>query len=80
MGKAYILIFEILWSLTFRAESALALRFNTRFLDKIKKISKDSDNEPLKKAADGLVWKLIQGIEYTRCKIDSSLIIAIYIF
>jgi hypothetical protein len=58
--KANILIFEILWSLTFREESALILRSNKKFLEKIQSISQDSDNEPLKKAADGLVWKLIR--------------------
>ena len=59
--KAYILILEILWSLTFREESLLALRSNDKFLEKIQTISNDDNNEPLKKAADGLVWKLVRG-------------------
>jgi hypothetical protein len=59
--RAQILILETLWSLTFREEGALALRSNDKFLDKIQTISSDSKNEPLKKAADGLVWKLIRG-------------------
>ncbi|CAF0891793.1 unnamed protein product [Rotaria sordida] len=58
--KAQILAFEILWSLTFREEGALALRSNRNFLNKIQTISKDSNSEPLKKAVDGLVWKLVR--------------------
>ncbi|CAF4902251.1 unnamed protein product [Rotaria sp. Silwood1] len=58
--KSNILIFEILWSLTFREEGALALRSNSNFLNKIQTISQDSNNEPLKKAVDGLVWKLVR--------------------
>ena len=63
-GRSHILIFEILWSLTFHEEGLLALRSNQNFLDKIQTIPKDSNNEPLKKAADGLIWKLIRGILY----------------
>ena len=59
-----ILILEILWTLTFHEKSLSALRANSQFLEKIKNISKDEKNEPLKKAADGLVWKLVQGIVY----------------
>ncbi|CAF0829826.1 unnamed protein product [Rotaria sp. Silwood1] len=58
--RALILIFEILWCLTFIEEIARALRADSNFLDKIQTISKDNNNEPLKKAIDGLVWKLIQ--------------------
>jgi hypothetical protein len=62
--KALSIILEILWSLTFREEGALALRSNKTFLDEIQTISKNNNNESLKKAADGLVWKLIRGIYY----------------
>jgi len=60
-GRAQILILEILWALTFHEQGALALRSNENFLNKIQAISTDSTNEPLKKAADGLIWKLIRG-------------------
>jgi hypothetical protein len=60
--KALVSIFEILWSLTFFEDIARVLRDNAEFLEKIETISKDNHNEPLKKAAAGLVWKLIQGI------------------
>jgi hypothetical protein len=63
-NKALVLLIEILWSLTFFEEIALALRANPDFLQKIQIMSKDNSNEPLKRAVDGLVWKLIQGIEY----------------
>ena len=62
--KAQVLNLEILWSLTFREEGALALRSNENFLNKIQTMSKNSNNEALKKAADGLVWKLIRGNSY----------------
>ncbi len=60
-GRPLVLIFEILWCLTFFEESACALRANSGFLQRIETISKDNSNEPLKKATDGLIWKLIQG-------------------
>jgi hypothetical protein len=59
--RTQILILEILLSLTFHEEGVLALRSNDSFLNKIQTIAKDGNNEPLKKAADGLVWKLIRG-------------------
>jgi hypothetical protein len=61
-GRAHVLIFEILWSLTFHEAGSEALRSSQNFLDKIHSIPKNSNNEPLKKAADGLIWKLIRGI------------------
>jgi hypothetical protein len=60
--RSLVLIFEILWCLTFFEEIARTLRVSSEFLKRIQNISKDNSNEPLKKAADGLVWKLIQGI------------------
>ncbi len=60
-GRALVLIFETLWCLIFVEEIACALRANSDFLQRIETISKDSNDEPLKKAAGGLVWKLIQG-------------------
>jgi hypothetical protein len=48
--------------LTFFEEIARTLRASSEFLKRIQTISKDNSNEPLKKAVDGLVWKLIQGI------------------
>ena len=59
-------MFETLWSLTFREEAASALRSNDEFLEKIQRISQENKDEGLKKATDGLVWKLIQGIRF-RC-------------
>ena len=61
MKRALVLLIEILWSLTFVEEIAQTLRANLEFLSRIQTISQDNLNEPLKKAADGLIWKLIQG-------------------
>ncbi len=54
-------LLETFWSLSFFSTAANALRSNPELLKKIQAISKDSKDEGLKKAADGLVWKLIQG-------------------
>ena len=76
---ALITTLKLLWSLTFREEGALALRSNKNFLDKIQTISKDNNNEPLKKAADGLVWKLIRGM-YHKTKTTASIKISLNIY
>lgn len=60
-------VFETLWSLTFREEAALALRSNKEFLEKIQRISEENKDEGLKKATDGLVWKLIRGNDWISC-------------
>ena len=59
--RTLILVFEILWSLTFCQQGALALRSSPAFLNKIQAIAADNQDEALKKAADGLVWKLVRG-------------------
>lgn len=58
--KSHTLVLEVLWSLTFNEQGAQALRSNPAFLNKIQMISTNSNDEALKKAADGLVWKLIR--------------------
>ena len=58
---ALALLFETFWSLSFSPELATVLRHNEALLGKVQSISKESNNEALKKAADGLVWKLIRG-------------------
>lgn len=54
-------LFDIFWSLSFNADLAGVLRENTEFINKVQSISKESHVEPLKKGADGLIWKLIRG-------------------
>jgi hypothetical protein len=61
-GRALVIVFEILLCLAFIEGIAGALRANTAFVEKIRTTAEDNTNEPLKKAAGGLVWKLIQGI------------------
>jgi hypothetical protein len=61
--KAQTLIYEILWSASFSPDIALFLRSNPQFLDKIQTITKTIEDEALKKATEGLCWKLIQGIK-----------------
>ena len=59
------LFFETLWTLSFNSELATALRQDTELLSKVQTISQDTNDEALKKAADGLIWKLIQGKKKT---------------
>ena len=59
--KPLIRVFEILWSMTFFEEAAMALRSDREFLERIQRISQDHQNFAMKKATDGLVWKLIRG-------------------
>jgi len=61
--SALPLLLETLWSSSFSPDIAKTLRTNPELVEKIQTISKNADNESLKKAADGLVWKLVQGIE-----------------
>jgi hypothetical protein len=56
-------LLETIWSLSFSQTAALELRANPAFLEKIQTISKNTNDEALKKASDGLVWKLVQGME-----------------
>jgi hypothetical protein len=57
------LLVEILWALSFSPEAALQLRNSPQFLEKVQTMSKETNDEAMKKASDGLVWKLVQGID-----------------
>lgn len=57
------LLFETLWTSSFSQDVAAVLRDNAALLQQIQTISKDTRDESLKKAAEGLVWKLIKGIK-----------------
>jgi hypothetical protein len=61
--KALPLLFEILWATSFSQDIAQTLRSNSELLAKIQSISKNTEDEALKKATDGLIWKLIKGFE-----------------
>lgn len=60
--RALVLVYEVLWRLAFIEEIARVLRMDTEFLNRIREISVEHTDESLKKAVDGLIWKLIQGI------------------
>jgi hypothetical protein len=62
-GSLLKLLVEILCSLSFSPEAALQLRNNPQFLEKVQTMSKETNDEAMKKASDGLVWKLVQGID-----------------
>ncbi|CAF1444150.1 unnamed protein product [Adineta steineri] len=59
-GNVLTLLLETLWSLSFSQKGALELREHPEFLEEIQAISKNTKDEALKKASDGLVWKLVQ--------------------
>ena len=52
---------ETMWALTFHAQLGTVLRANAQFMAKIEKLSASTTDEAVKKAADGLVWKLVLG-------------------
>lgn len=68
------LFFETLWTLSFNTELATSLRQNTELLRKVQTISQGTNDEALKKATDGLIWKLVQGMmNNTRMNLESSI-------
>ncbi|CAF4195753.1 unnamed protein product [Rotaria sp. Silwood2] len=54
------LVLEALWSLSFSRDAVVALRFHSELLDKIQKVSQTTDDEAMKKASEGLTWKLVE--------------------
>ncbi len=62
-GRALTLSLETLWSLSFSQDIARVLRGDSKLQEKIQTVSKNTNDEALKKATDGLIWKLVQGIE-----------------
>ncbi|CAF2700223.1 unnamed protein product [Rotaria sp. Silwood2] len=54
------LVLEALWSLSFSRDAAVALRFHSELLDKIQKVSQTTGDEAMKKASEGLTWKLVE--------------------
>jgi hypothetical protein len=62
-GTPLTLSLETLWSLSFSQDIARVLRDDSKLQEKIQTVSKNTNDEALKKATDGLIWKLVQGIE-----------------
>ncbi len=57
------LILESLGSITFDAEAARLLRGDTQFISSVNNIQKTT-NDGIKKAAEKIIWNLIEGIIY----------------
>jgi len=57
------LILESLGSITFDAEAARLLRGDTQFISSVNDIQKTT-NDGIKKAAEKIIWNLIEGIIY----------------
>lgn len=62
-GTALTLSLETLWSLSFSQDIARVLRGDSKLQEKIQTVSKNTNDEALKKATNGLLWKLVQGID-----------------
>jgi hypothetical protein len=54
-------LLETIWSLAFLPDAAMIIRANQGFLEQVETISQGTNDDGLKKAADGLKWKLIDG-------------------
>ncbi|CAF3697610.1 unnamed protein product [Rotaria sp. Silwood1] len=55
------LLLETLWSLSFSQDAAVALRSNTELIQRIENVSQTAHDEAMKKASEGLTWKLVKG-------------------
>jgi hypothetical protein len=55
------ILLEIIWSLAFINQAAIEIRNHVEFIERIRTMSNTTQDEGLKKAVDGLMWKLIQG-------------------
>lgn len=65
------LLLESLGSLTFDEEAARVLRENSQFLDSVKDIQNSMDNG-IRKAAEKIIWNLINGKERKCTSVDHS--------
>lgn len=61
-GEFLVELLEIVWSMSFSSKAADLIRADEDFKKRVEEMSKTTTDEALKKASQGLVWKLIQGI------------------
>lgn len=54
-------LLELIWSLTFLPEAAVAIRKDASFLQQVENISQGTSDDALQKAVGGLRWKLLDG-------------------
>ncbi|UJR21724.1 hypothetical protein I4U23_024801 [Adineta vaga] len=59
-GDILTVLLETIWALSFSHSGTLELRKHPEFLEKIQTIAQSASSEELKKASEGLVWKLVQ--------------------
>ncbi|CAF1677873.1 unnamed protein product, partial [Didymodactylos carnosus] len=64
VGPAKQSSLETLWAMTFNEAGAEILKNNKLFLDNIKVFTTQRDDEGVRKAADGLIWKLVKEPEF----------------
>ncbi|CAF2757791.1 unnamed protein product [Rotaria sp. Silwood2] len=60
-GKALVLAYDVIWKLSFNEEIRDILNSYPNLVDRIRKIAHDDKNEPLKRVASGIFWKLEKG-------------------
>ncbi|UJR22655.1 hypothetical protein I4U23_025694 [Adineta vaga] len=58
ISDEYPLIFDIIWGLSFNRDIQLQLLSNSTFIEKLTHLSKQSDDEQIRKATTGILWNL----------------------
>ncbi|UJR22654.1 hypothetical protein I4U23_025693 [Adineta vaga] len=58
ISDEYPLTFDIIWGLSFNRDIQLQLLSNSTFIEKLSHLSKQSDDEQIRKATTGILWNL----------------------
>jgi hypothetical protein len=58
MCDRYLIAFDIIWGLSFNQGIQQQLRSNTAFMSKLSHLSKECDNEQMRKIIHGILWNL----------------------
>ncbi|UJR22664.1 hypothetical protein I4U23_025703 [Adineta vaga] len=58
MSDQYPIVFDIIWALSFNHDIQQQLLSNSTFIEKLSHLSKQSDDEQIRKATTGILWNL----------------------
>ncbi|CAF2118947.1 unnamed protein product, partial [Rotaria magnacalcarata] len=58
MCDDYPIVYDIIWAFSFNKDIQKQLRSNAPFMSKLIQLAKQSENEQMRKAIDGILWNL----------------------
>ncbi|CAF3337407.1 unnamed protein product [Rotaria socialis] len=58
MCDEYPIVYDIIWALSFSQDIQQQLRSNPSFMSKLTRLAKQSENEQMRKAINGILWNL----------------------